>query len=42
MTSAHAQLGELDEALASGTRALATAEALENVPLRMLAATFLG
>src|SRR5262245_23210180 len=42
MTGDHVQLGELDDALVSGTRALATAQALEDVPLRMAATNYLA
>jgi class 3 adenylate cyclase/tetratricopeptide (TPR) repeat protein len=41
MTNAHSLLGELDQALASGTRALETAERLGDPMLRILATTYL-
>ena len=41
MTNIHSQLGELDEALASGTRALAIAQALGDLELRILTTTYL-
>jgi len=37
MTNLHTQLGEMDEALVSGTRALSLAEALGDLELRLLA-----
>ena len=40
MTTVHSLLGELDEALASGTRALAIAQTLGNLELRILATSF--
>ena len=42
MTNLQAQFGALDEALASGTRALATARTLEDVELGAVAAAFLA
>ena len=41
MTNIHSQLGELDEARASGTRALAIAQALGDLELRILSTTYL-
>jgi class 3 adenylate cyclase/tetratricopeptide (TPR) repeat protein len=41
MTITHSQLGELDEALASGTRALEIAGRLGDLKLRILASTYL-
>jgi tetratricopeptide (TPR) repeat protein len=41
MTNAHSQLGELDEARASGTRALAIAQALRDLELSILTTTYL-
>jgi len=41
MTPAHGHLGELDEALACGTRALAIAGALGDLPLRILSTSLL-
>jgi predicted ATPase/class 3 adenylate cyclase len=41
MTPAHAHLGELDEALASGTRALEIAGVLGDLPLRILSTSLL-
>jgi class 3 adenylate cyclase/tetratricopeptide (TPR) repeat protein len=41
ITNVHSLLGELDEALASGTRALAIARRLGNLELRILVTTYL-
>jgi class 3 adenylate cyclase/tetratricopeptide (TPR) repeat protein len=41
MTNVHSQLGELDEARESGTRALAIALALDDLDLRILATSYL-
>jgi class 3 adenylate cyclase/tetratricopeptide (TPR) repeat protein len=41
MTNIHSQLGELDEARASGTRARAIAQALGDLELRILSTTYL-
>ena len=41
MTPAHAHFGELDEAVACGTRALEIAGVLEDLPLRILSTTLL-
>ena len=41
-TNDHARLGELDEALITGARALAISERLEDVRLRILTTSFLG
>ena len=41
MTNVHGQLGELDEAVASGSRALAIARMLEDLELRILTTTYL-
>ncbi len=41
MTNSHVQLGELDEALASGTRALDIARALGDLELRVIATSYL-
>jgi tetratricopeptide (TPR) repeat protein len=41
MTTVHAQLGELDEALASGTRALEIAGRLGDLRIRIIATSFL-
>jgi tetratricopeptide (TPR) repeat protein len=41
MTNAHSLLGELDEALATGTRALEIAERLGDLKLRILTTTYL-
>ena len=42
MTITHSQLGELDEALASGTRALEIAGRLGDLRLRILATSYPG
>src|SRR5262245_30519277 len=42
MTNTHALLGEMDEAMASGTQALAIAERLGDLGLRLLATTYLA
>jgi class 3 adenylate cyclase/tetratricopeptide (TPR) repeat protein len=42
MTIVHTQLGELDEAQASGTRALATSRMLRDLDLRILSTSFLA
>ena len=42
MTNAHSLLGEMDEAVASGTRALAMAERLDDLGLRLLTSTYLA
>ena len=42
MTNAHSQLGELDEALVTGTRALEIAGHLGDLRLRILATSYLG
>jgi DNA-binding SARP family transcriptional activator len=42
MTNSYGQLGEPDEALASGTRALAIAQTLGDLQLRLIATSYLG
>ena len=42
MTNTHTHLGEMDEAVASGTRALAIAERRQDLGLRLLATTYLA
>ena len=42
LTNTHSQLGELDEAVATGTRARDVAGRLKDVSLRLLATTYLG
>jgi class 3 adenylate cyclase/tetratricopeptide (TPR) repeat protein len=42
MANAHSSVGQLDEACASGSRALAIARALEDVELRILSTVYLG